>query len=218
LGTRQDTAAIVAGGSFLEAVLGLGTVVLAIIGLASLGGVLPLWLVPVCAIVLGVAFLSEAAAHMTHRAQMISEFHEGFQAVSAGPTGSEFIAGITGVVLGVLALIFGGTLWGILMSTTLIVFGAGLLLGSAANVGFSSFDFGGGVATDTIRAMARETMAAASGSSLLIGMASIVLGILALVGYAAIELNLVGMLILGLSLLLSGAAFSGKMASILLRR
>ncbi len=58
---------------------------------------------------------------------------------------------------------------------------------------------------------------AASGTQMLIGIATIVLGILALIGIDPVTLSLVGLLATGASILFSGSAVSSRMLSVLRR-
>ena len=126
------------------------------------------------------------------------------QAIGGGIT-LEFLAGGTGIVLGILSLYSHVTQ---LAPAALIVFGGTLLLG------------GGVAAPDRIARqrnrrrgflwrgaaamIVRQSATAAAGAQVLIGVATVVLGILALAGAHAQTLNLVGLLAVGAGLLMTG--------------
>jgi hypothetical protein len=70
---------------------------------------------------------------------------------------------------------------------------------------------------DMTRRVAREAVFAAASVQVLVGLAGGILGLLALLGIYPMVLALVAMLSLGASVLLSGAAISGKVLGILRR-
>ncbi len=61
--------------------------------------------------------------------------------------------------------------------------------------------------------MAREAVLAAAGAQALVGLASVALGIIALVGISPMTLTLVALLALGSSILMSGTAMGGVVAT-----
>jgi hypothetical protein len=125
-----------------------------------------------------------------------------------GGVSAEMLGGMAGVVLGILALI--GLVPQILCSVAVLAFGGCMLVGAAGTararelppIGQSrSFEVG------------REATAAASGAEGLVGLAAIVLGILAVCHIAAEPLTLIAILVLGAGLLLSGSAMSTQWLS-----
>ena len=120
-----------ASGSIMEAVVAIGAIVLSIIGLA---GMLSNVMAAIATIIIGGALLVEGGAIGSDYGRLISESREesgGFDAVElGGGLTAEFLGGIAGIVLGILALF--GTAPTVLMPAAVIVFGAALLLGSAA--------------------------------------------------------------------------------------
>jgi hypothetical protein len=171
------------GGSILGAIAGATVVVLSIIGLAGVGVG---HLLPIAAIVFGTALLFEGAASGMQR---------------TGGLSTEFVGGIAGIVLGVLALL--GVASGILTSSALIVFGGAVFLGAVAH---SQRVF----ASD---ALSREMVLNSIGAHVLAGMSVVILGILSLVGVGpAPTLTFVGLLTLGAFQLLAGLASTNRLA------
>jgi hypothetical protein len=67
------------------------------------------------------------------------------------------------------------------------------------------------------RRVASEMVSASTGAQFLVGLAALVLGIIALAGAYTPTLALVAFLCLGIVVLLSGTAVAGKMAAMLYR-
>jgi hypothetical protein len=128
--------------------------------------------------------------------------------VSASTVGrgiaAEFLAGVAGVVLGILALLRIVPIT--LVSVAVITYGVTLMLTSGESVWLNSF-----VAKDD--AIMRQLMhcmsLAAAGAQVLAGLAALVLGILALVGIASTIRVLVALLATGTSILLRSSALGG---------
>ena len=177
-------------GSILEVLAAAGAAVLAIIGIA--GGA-PMWLTAIAVIVLGVALLIEGGGVYTRHHQYFTHSAEGYASSehveNVGSTSSEAMAGIAGVVLGVLSLI--GVAPRFLLPISLIIFGGGLLMGTSGG--------------------ARSAL---SGSGhAMVGCAAIVLGILALVGVASDTLTLVGLLAVAGALFLTASSIGARFFS-----
>ena len=121
----RDTAAM---GGFVDAIGGVATIVLAIIGLS---GAKPEMLVAIATIVFGAALLVQGGAILSEYVGII--FPDGAGNVSMEQFGGSsisalFMAGASGIVLGILALV--GVQSPILTSVAIIAFGAGLLVSS----------------------------------------------------------------------------------------
>jgi hypothetical protein len=192
------------GGSFFGALGGLAVAVLAIIGLA---GVAVSILMPIAIIVVGVALLAEGGAMLAYRSRAM---HEGdgphcHTEVCSGLS-AEVLAGIAGIVLGVLALI--GLSPPTLLAVSIVVFGTGSLLASVVACSATCCE------TD----VAKEAVLAAVAAKAMIGLAVVILGILALVGLAGNTalntqtLTLVALLVLGVAMGLAGFAIGGRLA------
>jgi hypothetical protein len=189
-GTRESTGArIVGGGSVVEALVGAGVVVLAILGLL---GILPMQLAAIATIGVGVALLLDGAAVAARFAQL--------GGVESGGSSAEMLAGVAGVTLGVLALI--GLAPVTLLGIAIVVFGAALVVGGIAR----------GQATQLVgesreRQRAAITIAEPGGGMALVGLASAVLGVLVLVGIGPeITMILAAVLALGALTMLAGSA------------
>ena len=197
-GTRRN-AGFVLGSSAIEALAGAVAVVLAILGLAN---VQTHYMLPVAAIALGLALLFKGGAVAARCAGMACG--TGKCAMSA-----EFMGGVGGIVLGVLALL--GITPVTLLSVAAIVFGAAVLLGAGACARLGAAE--AMTAEPTSETMAAEAAAAAVGGAVMVGLAVVILGILALVGFKPETLVFVAFLTLGASILIGGSALGGTMAS-----
>lgn len=204
---ERKAAATVAGGSLVQGLTGGGAAVLAILGLA---GILPAFLATIATIAVGAAFFIEGMAIVGafNRLRTEESGRLASALLGAGVT-AEFIGGIAGVVLGVLALL--GTLPALLVPIAVIVFGGSLLLssGGISRIGMMGTEYESSRWQETMR----EGVVATSGAQSLVGLGAVTLGILALLGYASLVLSLVGLLAVGASIMLSGTVLGGRMMS-----
>jgi hypothetical protein len=195
-----------AGGSFVEAISGAITALLAILGLA---GVLPVTFAGIGTIVLGGALVLEGGAVAT---RLFVAIERGGAADVPGELmgglGAESLAGLAAVVLGFIS--FFSVVPYTLLDAAIVVLGAGLLFGSASTWRMNFPRLVGPGRMDTATNIAEEAVYAASGAHALVGLTSLVLGILALLGYSPITLTLVALLAIGAAVLMSGAAVGGR--------
>lgn len=214
--TRTPEAAAAFGG-VMDAIGGIATAVLAIIGLA---GWRPELLAGVATIVFGAALLIQGGT-------LLSEFSQVFTPAGALQTASEAFAGdglaamfpvaIAGIVLGILALL--GVAPYTLTAVSVIAFGAALMLSAQSvrrlyamqaemrRVTVSSY---------SVREfLAGEMASGSAGIQFLTGLAALVLGIIAVVmtGAGNELLTLVALLVVGLTNIISGSALSGLVLS-----
>ena len=190
----------------IEAFAGLSTIVLAILGLADI--VRP-YMLPIATLVLGAALLFESGA-VVARWSLLARSKDrgsGWPEIG-GMTTAEMLGGATGIVLGILGLLGIATMT--LSAAAVVVFGAVLMLGSGPASRLNALASAGRAAGEHLE-IAREVVSATASSQLMIGLAAIVLGILALVGVSAPVLTLVALLVLGLSTLMTGSAASTAM-------
>jgi hypothetical protein len=198
------TVGVFATSSAVEAVTGVGALVLAIHALA---GVLPGVLLPIATIAVGVALLSESAAPTVAHGRLSGGYAAGEVPDMGGGTGAGFVGGGVAIVLGVLSLL--GMSPGTLLSIAAIVLGACALLG-ASSVSLADRYVEGTYPTHATGA-SRDAVYGASGVQALAGVAATILGILALVGVAPTATLLeVSMIILGGTLVLSGGAIGAR--------
>lgn len=201
----------VGAGSATEAIGGAAAVVLAIIGLA---GGLPVAMMSIATIVLGGAILLDSIAIAGRYERLVRDTWGGDVRVSKARLGTglsaEALAGIAGVVLGILALL--GSMPETLCAIALIVFGGGLMLGSMARRRFnatSTAHYGAGAGDTAMRAL-EEATSVAAGGEVLVGIGAVVLGILALLGIYPLTLVLVGFLGVGGAVMLGGSVLGTK--------
>jgi len=177
------------GGSVTEGIGALGTIVLAILGLA---GIFTNIVASVAAIVIGAVFLADSmlarAAVSTLNARGISS------GIGSGMTAG-FFAGVAGIVLGILSFFHAAP---VLLAVTVLAYGAALLLGGE---GLSRLNW---LLANSAESRP-EAVAESGGGSVFMGLAVTVLGILAVIGLVPMTLTLVGFLCLG-----AGAFFSGS--------
>lgn len=195
-----------AGASFTEAIGALGAIVLAIVGLA---GMLANTLAAIATIVVGAAILLEGGATTSGYRQIVSRMGGQGQRweLNRGLLTAEFLGGITGIILGVLALL--GTQPATLLAAAVIVFGATFLLTGAA---VSQLNWLMGLpSSELVRETARPGAAFGSDGQLLVGLGAVVLGILAVIGHSPLTLILVGLLALGVAELFNGSGLGRRM-------
>lgn len=198
-----------AGGGSMEAVGGIATIVLAIIGLA---GGMRTDMMAIATIILGASFILDGGAiAASFRKALFSLEGEGAEASDvSGAATFEFLAGFTGIVLGILALLGVGGAVNYLVSASIIVFGATLCLSSATVSRLQNFWSSATYSNELSRNFAEKASETGAGGHMLAGLAAIVLGILALSGINAVILNLVALLVLGVSVLLAGSQFGAR--------
>lgn len=163
-----------ADGAILRSIGAIGVVALAIVGLA---GINMETLAAIATIVTGGFFLFEGGS-------LTSVFRRAFsETASEEGLTAEFMAGMAGVVLGILGLF--GIYPTVLLPAAVIAYGAALLI-----TGFTAPRF--------------------SGSHFFVAAAALTLGILGVIGLSPIILMLVGLLSLGIAGLLGGAVMTAR--------
>ena len=236
-GTHGDTIfrtpeRMATGVSLSEAIVGLAALALAIIGLAHL---FPWLLASISTVVLGAAFVFEAGAigarftALSQEAQIPREtsVQEAGMPISretsvsrvnvwggvAGITASGifgFMAGCTGIALGILAIL--NISREILVPIAVIVYGAALLMDSGMRERLSNLENEKYYAAEGMaREVAKEAAVALSSIEVLVGLGGITLGILAVIGIASQVLSLVGLLSIGAATLVLSSLPAGKM-------
>jgi hypothetical protein len=194
-------------GGFVDALGGIATIVLAIIGLT---GVKPDALLSISTIVFGAALLIQGGAMLSEFAQI--ETTDASIATGSGGVSALFLVGVAGIVLGVLALV--GIHAPLLTSVAVIAFGVALLLSSAAVWQLLTSR---SVATrfqthaPMVRVMVSEVAAGSAGLQAMAGLAVTVLGILAVSGIYTVPMTLIALLTAGGSILLTGSTLSGTL-------
>lgn len=195
-------------GGFADALGGIATIVLAIIGLA---GIRPDVLTSIATVVFGAALLIQGGAMLSEFAQFdaVPEPHAG---ASGGGLSTLFLVGVAGIVLGVLALLnIHPTM---LTAIAAIAFGAALVISTPAVwhlLTSRSVESRFVTRPPVVQVIASEVAAGSAGVQCMTGLAAIVLGILAVAGVFTTSLTLVALLAAGSALLLTGSSLSGTM-------
>lgn len=206
-------------GGFADAIGGIATIVLAVLGLA---GIHPQLLVSIATVVFGVALLIQGGTMLSEYVKMI--FPSGTNGAAINQFGGNslstvFLVGAAGVVLGVLALL--GIHAETLTSIALIAFGTALVLSSNAVWHLHTLKHAAMMTASTTESMrgseilATEMASGSAGMQALAGLGAGILGILALVGTGidSLVLILVALLALGATLMLTGSTLSGTVLS-----
>ncbi|PWB88561.1 hypothetical protein C5688_20490 [Methylocystis sp. MitZ-2018] len=210
----------VAYGGLIDAIGGVATIVLVICGLV---GIAPPMMVAIATIVFGVALLIQGGAMLSEYMQVV--FPGGVRTASVEQMGGNslalvFLVGAAGIVLGVLSLL--GISAAILTPVAAIGYGTALLLSSNAvwrlyvlRRASAQMESAIGQSQHVGAEMLASEMASGSaGIQALAGLAAIVLGILALAGSPNdLTLNLVALLALGSTIVLTGSTLSATVLS-----
>lgn len=214
--TTQENAAVYGG--LVDAIGGVATIVLAVCGLA---GVNPPLMAGIATVVFGVALLIQGGTMLSEYAQII--FPAGAKSANiehfgGGSLSAVFLVGAAGIVLGVLALL--GINSGVLTPIAAIAFGTALVLSSNAVWHLYVLRH---AATKSSEAqtqhigsefLASEMASGSAGIQALAGLGAIVLGVLAVAGNTNdLVLNLVALLALGATLVLTGSTLSATVLS-----
>jgi hypothetical protein len=191
----------------VEGLIGAGALALAILGLVN---ILPFWMAAIATIAAGAAFLIEGITISSRMADLMESDKAGQFDITevGGGVSAEYLAGLAGITLGILAL------FGIaplpLMAIAVIAFGGALIMGSGATSRLNRFASITG-ANSNARIMAKEAVSTASGMQVLAGVGAVVLGIFALTDQPSLTFVLVGLLVSGAAGFLSGTALGGKL-------
>jgi hypothetical protein len=203
-GSTTITTTETSSGLFAEAVGGIATIVLAILGLS---GVSPDYLLAIATIVFGAALIIEGTSivadytHILSHSSGVIPPHVGTSGISA-----VFLAGVGGIILGVLALL--GLYPATLSSAAIIVYGSALLFSSLAAASLHALK--SRIAGDPTMV---DSLFETAGVKVLAGVAAIVLGILAAAGTLALKLDLIALLVLGAGMLATGNGLNNAMSS-----
>jgi hypothetical protein len=212
---ERHTVEALFAGSMAGGLIAAGAAVLSIIGLA---GAFPGLLVGIATLGVGGAFLFEGAAIMMRLTDLLHEVTEGAvetAELGVGTTG-ETLAGLAGIALGILSIV--AVVPEILVPIAAIVFGAAFVMGAGTNVRISELTMGYREDHPMIRKVTREAVRGTTGLQVLVGLASITLGIIALAGATPLILSLVAMLADASAFLLTDTAVAGRMIAVFRHR
>jgi hypothetical protein len=199
LGLEFDYSLSVTGG-------GIALIVLSILALAKLD---PTLLNAIAVVLAGIALLIEDGSLSPKYAHALSHTPaNGLQAstirdaVSAGT-----LAGISGIVLGILAIL--GIAAATLTTVAIVVFGAAVVFDFPTRAYLSALKMMNRESSEQSAKLALAATSRANASAMLVGVALITLGVLALAGLATSILATVALLSLGAYLFLQNAAAAG---------
>jgi hypothetical protein len=197
-------------GGLVDAIGGIATIVLAIIGLS---GVSETALGAIGTIVFAAALLIQGGTMLTEYTKVIfpSGVLGGEEVGGGGGLSALFLVGAAGIVLGILALL--GIHQQVLISVAVMAFGAALLLSSNSvwqlyRLKQTSHRAVGMRTLSSTEVLAGEMASGSAAIQCLAGLAAIVLGILAVTGNNPMGLTLIALLVLGATVLLTGSTLS----------
>jgi hypothetical protein len=191
-------------GLLTEGAAGIAVIVLTVVALA---GVSTLILASIAAIVIGIGLTVQAFNSAAEEMRVMAP-HMGESAQDAtlgGEVMVDCVCGLTGIVLGILALV--GINAAHLLPAALIVFGGSLLLGGFISMWPRTMQVAG--SGTEARFVSYRGSPAAAGMEVLVGLAAIVLGILSVIMAPFEVLVFVGFLAIGAALLMVSATFAG---------
>ncbi len=209
---EKRSARTVMAGTIAEGIAGGGAVVLSIVGLSH---IMPDLMLYIATLAMGAALLLEGGAVSMRFSKLLKETHSArlLQETEFGVgVSAEFLGGVAGIVFGILSL--AGIVPMTLIPIAALVFGATLILGSGATVRLNALDIEGSAVPDRVKRITHEAVTAAAGVQLLLGLAGVVLGILALIGTVPQVLCLAALLVVGISGFLDAAAITARMATL----
>lgn len=193
----------------VELVAGLAVVVLTILGLAEVS---PTFLVAIATIVFGVGLLlygSTALSQLNAVLARCSAPEGGLGGISAGWS-TVLLAGVAGIVLGILALL--GLSSTQLVAIAVIGFGASLLISCNSGMRMRILAATPTNADPTLARIVGDMATDTTGLQTMAGLAAIVLGILAWSSFAPTKLVLIALLELGCFSSLTSAVIGGTFA------
>jgi hypothetical protein len=211
--TMSRSAETAAYGGLIDALGGIAAAVLAIIGLTGFD---PQGMAGIATIVFGAALLIQGGTILTEYSQIASLSPDGVSLTSLGSEGisAMFLVGAGGIVLGVLSLLNIAPLG--LTAIAVIAYGSALLLSSSSvrQLYLMQGNLQSVMAPRSGNELIAGQMATGStGVQLMAGLASAVLGILAVAGHSPLLLSLAALLLLGVTVLLTGSTLSGLILS-----
>ena len=192
-------------------VVGIGAVGLAIIGLAN---VAPQFLASIASIAIGMALAFEGGMISARYATLVSEGLKTDEFIRVGGVSALFLAGASGIALGILALV--GVHPVVLIPVSAVVFGSALILDSGTNERLSVLEARhhakkeSALGVDVIREAAQSSV----GMQVMAGATAFILGILGLIHIVPIVLALVAFLSIGAVNLLSSPLITSRISNL----
>lgn len=198
---KREAAKTVFGGSRAENIASGATIVLSVI---ALSGIMRDAILPLAVLSSGSAFLIEGGTVSMRFGDARLERADFGIGVTA-----EFLAGVSGIVLGVLSVL--GVSPMLLLPLAVGVYGGALML-SDLTMRLNNIEFKGISVTKRFEKIAREIAMTAIGVEFLLGLSALILGIMGFRGHDTVTLSLVATLLIGISGVITGASVTAKMA------
>ncbi len=205
---------LVVAGATIGSIWGLGVVVLAILGLS---GLMPVNMFAVAGIVLGFAFLTlgGVGATWTRMFGFTERDTRRDRTMFSSGVGAVSIAGIAAILLSILNLVFfANARFG---AVAVLLLGVGLLCHSGVMRLVSRFTYYGVEGRRPTGPFAINAMSLAPLRDLVVGLGSMILGILAILNVAPVVLGLVASLVIGAALTLTVSTICGATLETLTR-
>lgn len=196
---------VAGSGSIVEIIGGLAATVL---GIVAVSQVEPAYTASVACLIIGVTLLISGAAVAFGFRNAVGEMTTGRGApmrLGIGVT-TKLLAGLAGIVLGIVAL---STLvtW-TLLAISALVFGAALLITSDLAM---RANYVGEPSQGSAFTAGRGAVFVAAGLQIAVGLVTLLFGLLALVGIRTVLLSEIAMLIVGVSIFVTGCAVAWRM-------
>jgi hypothetical protein len=218
--TERRILEVETGGAAVETVGGLAIIVLAILGLSGLGSE---FLAASAGIVFGVAILAQGAAVAAEYSNLLSKVTRGSLGATevGGGMTMEIVTGGAAIVLSILALL--GDVPNILLPVMVISGGAALLMTAGTVQRLNNLKLTVAEPSQSAQRVLHAATSGAAGGQFLAGIAAIVLAIIALASMPAagaavagamsswLTLTLIGLLVIGVAITLSGGSLASRM-------
>jgi hypothetical protein len=196
-----------AAGSIATSIGGLAAIILAIVGLVHIA---PTYVLAIAALVVGAALVFQGGDLFAQYSGLLAGMTKRrAETAPVGGMGIEMLAGLVGIVLGILALVTVSP--SVLLPIAVIVFGVALIGSSGDVTQLYTLKLQQSGADDNVQRMARESLALGSSTQTLIGLGGVVLGIVALVGLDWTVLSLVALLAFGIAVLVNSTGVTDRM-------
>lgn len=186
------------GIAFAQAVLGVGAATLAVIGLEHFAAA---GLLAVATIVVGAALLFEGGVIAARFSALVSEGEQN-QFRFRGWMTAEFVAGVAGITLGILAILHFAPF--VLISVAAMTMGLAQIMNSGLNTRLNALEISRYKSEGLYQEEAMETVIPYTGIGGFMGFGALVLGVVALAGIGPLMLSLVAILSIAAAHLLNG--------------
>jgi tetratricopeptide (TPR) repeat protein len=199
------------GSPLAQSIGGLAAIILAILGLFD---ICSHYMLAIAALMIGAALVFQGGTISMEYSNLLSRTsHTKLENAPVGGAMSiEVLAGVAGIVLGVLALVTVSP--DVLLPVAVIVFGVALIGGSGEATRLHSLKLKQSGADGRLQQIARESLSVGTSTQVLIGLGGVVLGILALIGYDWTVLTVVALLAFGIAVLRGSTAVLKRMTTL----